>query len=134
MSSAELVLGTPLLLPGQLQHVPEPPRVHVAPPPTRPASYAAAANTPPPHLAKADFVYVRVGGQQRPLAAPYAGPFLVVEKGAKVFKVQIGLNVEVISVDRLKAHTGSSPVQPAAAAPRGRPKMQPAAPSVQPAP
>ena len=131
MSSAELVLGTPLLLPGQLLHVPEPPRVHVAPPPTRPA---AAANTPPPHLAKADFVYVRVGGQQRPLAAPYAGPFLVMEKGAKVFKVQIGHNVEAISVDRLKAHTGPSPVQPAAATPRGRPKKQPAAPSVQPAP
>ena len=85
VSSAELVTGTPLVLPGQLLHVPDPPRVDVPPPPTRPLSYAAAANTPPAHLAQADLVYVRFGGQQKPLAAPYAGPYLVVSKGAKTF-------------------------------------------------
>jgi hypothetical protein len=69
VSSAELVTGTPLVLPGQLLHVPDPPGVDVPPLPTRPLSYAAA-NTPPAHLALADHVYVRVGGQQKPLAAP----------------------------------------------------------------
>ncbi len=51
----------------------------------RPLSYAAAANTPPAHLARAEHVYMRVGGQQKPLAATYAGPYLVLSKGAKTF-------------------------------------------------
>ena len=45
VSSAELVLGTPLILPGQLVDVQEPPHVEMAPPPTQPTSYAAAADT-----------------------------------------------------------------------------------------
>ena len=98
VSSAELVTGTPLVLPGQLLQVPNPPRVNVPPPPT---SYAAAANTPPAHLAQAEYVYVRVGGQQKPLAAPYAGPYLVVSKGAKTFTIQVGQRQEIVSVDWL---------------------------------
>jgi hypothetical protein len=77
VSSAELVTGTPLVLPGQLLHVPDPPRVDMPPPRTRSLSYAAAANTPPAHLARAEHVSVHVGGQQKPLAAPYAGPYLL---------------------------------------------------------
>ena len=127
MSSAELVHGTPLILPGQLVDLPEPPRVNVAPPPTRPASYAAAANTPPAHLAVADWVYVRRGGQLKPLADPYVGPFLVEKRGAKVFIIRIGERSETISVDRLKAHTGKGPVSLAMPAPRGRPSKQAAA-------
>jgi hypothetical protein len=121
VSSAELVTGTPLVLPGQLLHVPDPPRVDVPPQPTRPTSYTAAANTPPAHLAQASHVYVRVGGQQRPLAAPYAGPYLVVSKEAKSFTIQVGPHC-------------LSPVSPAGAASRGRPHKMLAAPTVQPAP
>ena len=124
VSSDKLVLGTPLILPGQLVDVPEPPRVHVAPPPTRPASYAAVADTPPAHLAVADWVYVRCCGQLKPLADPYAGPFLVERRGAKTFIIKIGQTSETISVDRLKAHTGAAPVSPAMPAPRSRPSKQ----------
>ncbi len=131
VSSAELVTGTPLVLPGQLLHVPDPPRVDVPPPPTRPLSYAAAANTPLAYLARAEHVYVRVGGQQKPLAAPYAGPYLVVSKGAKTFTIQVGQ--EIVSVDRLKPHTGLGSVSPAEAPSRSRPPRMPAAPSIQPA-
>ncbi len=131
MSSAELVTGTPLVLPGQLLHMTDPPHVDVPPPPTRPLSYAAAANTPPAHLAQADHVYVRVGGQQKLLAAPYAGPYLVISKGAKTFTIQVGQRQEIVSVDRVKPHTGLGPVSPAEAASRGRPPRMPAAPSVQ---
>ena len=77
---------------------------------------------------------MRVGGQQRPLAAPYAGPYQVIERGAKTFKIQIGSMTEVVSVDRLKAHTGPAPVAVAEATSRGRPKKKTATPSVQPAP
>jgi len=106
---------------------------NVPPPPTMPLSYAAAANTPPAHLARAEYVYVRVGGQQKPLAAPYAGPYLVVSKGAKTFTIQVGQRQEIVSVDRLKPHTGLGPVSPAEAASRGRPPKMSAAPSIQPA-
>ncbi len=78
VSSVELVTGTPLVHPGQLLHVPDPPRVDVPPPPTRLLSYAAAANSPPAHLAKAEHVYVRVGGQQTPggpICRPIPGGF-----------------------------------------------------------
>jgi hypothetical protein len=52
VSSAELVNGSPLILPGrQLLHMPDPPHVDVPPPPTRPASWPAVANMPPAHLA-----------------------------------------------------------------------------------
>jgi hypothetical protein len=134
VSSAQLITGTPLVLPGQLLHVPDPPRVDVPPPPTRPASYAVAANTPPAHLAQAEHVYVRVGGQQKPLVAPYASPYLVVSKGAKTYTIQVGQRQEIVSVDRLKPHTGLGLVSPAEAASRGRPPRMPAATSVQPAP
>jgi hypothetical protein len=95
-------------------------------------SYAAAANTPLAHLAKAEHVYVRVGGQQKPLVAPYAGPYLVVSKGAKTFTIQVGQRQKIVLVDRLKPHTGLDPVSPAEAASRSRPPRMPAAPSIQP--
>ena len=49
---------------------------------------------------------MRVGSQQKPLAAPYAGPYLVVSKGGKTFTIQVGQRQEIVSVDRLKPHTG----------------------------
>ncbi len=80
-------------------------------------------------------MYVRMGGQQRPLAATYAGPYLVVSKGAKTFIIQVGQRQEIVSVDRLKPHTGLDPVSPAEAVSRGRPPKMPGAPffSIQPA-
>ena len=63
-SSVELVLGSPLLLPREMLHMPEVPCVHRPPPSTRPALYVEAANTPLPHLVGAENVLA--GGQQRP--------------------------------------------------------------------
>ncbi len=56
VSSAELVSGAPLILPRQLLHMPDPPHVDVPPPPTRLASYAAAADSLSAHLARAEHV------------------------------------------------------------------------------
>jgi hypothetical protein len=63
VSSAELVLGHPFILPHQLLHVPDPPHVYVAPLPMKLASYAAAADSSPAHLVRVE--YLRVGGQQK---------------------------------------------------------------------
>ncbi len=40
-----------------------------------------------------------------------AGPFVVLERGVKVFQIKVGSS---ISVDHLKSHTSEEPVQPAA--------------------
>ena len=55
------------------------------------------------------------------MADKYSGPYRVLERGNKVWKVQVGERVEVISRDSLKPHLGS--VAPKAAVPpkRGRP-------------
>jgi hypothetical protein len=53
-----LSTGAPLILPGQLLHMPDPPRVNVPPPPTRPSSCSAAADATPAHSARAEHVYV----------------------------------------------------------------------------
>ena len=82
-------------------------------------TYAEAAATPA--LDGATHVYVQRGGVGPPLADNYAGPYLVLEKGPKVFKLQLGTGQEVVSRDWLKPRVGTAP--PAVADPprRGRP-------------
>jgi hypothetical protein len=128
VSSAELVLGSPLHLPGQLATEKETPLPQVAarlsrvqPPPTRPLTYAQAAASAPNLLDAADYVYIRRGGVVPPLQPLYLGPYRVLEKARKFFKLQIGGRTEVVSVDRLKPHRGLAPVEPASPPVRGRP-------------
>ena len=47
-------------------------------------------------------VFVRRGGVENTLAQPYSGPYRVVERSDKVFKLHIGGRVESVSADRLK--------------------------------
>ena len=133
ISSAQLVLGKPLVLPGELKDVAESPAVDfssqlasVDPPPTcQPRSYAdvAASNiTISKQLQEAPYVYVRRGGTIPPLAPVHSGPFRALHVGPKVFTLEVGAMRETVSVDRLKPHTGQLPVIPAVTAKRGRPK------------
>ena len=87
ISSAELVFGQPLSLPGGFVDAPpavvllEKMRVSkVPPPPTRPLSYAQVVSRPAPGLEEASFVYVHQGGVGPSLAPLYAGPYEVIEK------------------------------------------------------
>ena len=122
VSAAEVTLGQQLILPG-LPHVPllhvkaaEKPTVIPA---TR-RSYAEVAASPT--LDRAEFVYVKRGGAGVPLSAHYEGPYRVVERGPKFFKVKLGEREDTISRDRLKPHLAGTP--PAVAEPpsRGRPR------------
>ena len=45
-----------------------------------------------------------------PLVDNYAGPYLVLEKGPKFFKLQLGERTEEVSRDRLKPHVGQVPL------------------------
>jgi hypothetical protein len=75
----------------------------------------------------------RVHAGWRPAKAAGGPICLVVSKGAKTFTIQVGQRQEIVSVDRLKPHTGLGPVSPAEAASRDQPPKMPAAPSIQPA-
>ena len=118
VSSAELVLGQPLSLPGKFVDADEPAAAaflehmrisRMPPPPTRPLTYAQVVSKPSPGLAEVEIVYVRCGSAGLPLVPPYAGPYRVLDRQPKFFKLQMGAQEEVISIDRLKPHLGPSP-------------------------
>jgi hypothetical protein len=110
VSATEVVLGAPLVLPGQILDTGEPPpadfiaklRQSGPPPPLCPLSHAQMAAKPPPALLSAAFVYVRKGGTIPPLSPLYSGPY-------KVFRLQVGEREETVSIDRLKRHLGPPP-------------------------
>ena len=95
------------------------------PPPTRPLAYAQVVCRPSPGLATAEYVYVRRCGAGPPLPPLYAGPFQVIPRKPKFFKLKMGGKEEVISIDRLKPHLGPLPVDPASPPRRGRPALPP---------
>ena len=94
-SAGEAALGHVLAVPGQMlsttalpADTPAPPADTPAPPaviPVGKGTYAEAAATPA--LDGSTHVYVQCGGVGPPLADNYAGPYLVPEKGPKVFKL-----------------------------------------------
>ena len=135
ISSAQLVLGQPLVLPGELKDVVEVSAedfssqlASVGPSPTcQPRSYAAVAASNisiSKQLQEALYVYVRRGGTIPPLAPVYSGPYRVLHAGPKVFILEVGATHESVSVHRLTPHTGPLPVIPAHPAKRGRPKKE----------
>ena len=112
-SSAELVYGTPLTVPGdffvnhnsQLEHhshlrqLRDQVRLHV-PMPT--SQHGVVPSSIPLNLKQSKFVFVRRDSHRTPLQRPYEGPFKVIQSGDKTFTVDRGGRQEMISVDRLK--------------------------------
>ena len=130
VSSAELVYGAPLTLPAQLAAETETAAEAVqrrladlTSPPVRHAGRAAPAE-PPVALKEAAMVYVRRGGSLPPLTPPYDGPYEVLERHPKFFKLRVGEREETISVDRLKPHLGAPAPEPAEPRRRGRPRRE----------
>ncbi len=123
ISTAEVTLGHQLTVPGQFQPTPSStehvPRGHGIIPETARSYAEVAAGS---KLDSAEWVYVRRGGQGTPLADNYLGPYKVVSRDQKVFRVQMGEAVEVISRDRLKPHLGEKDPVPAVPPRRGRPR------------
>jgi hypothetical protein len=103
--------------------VPPPHHVHTVPPSQLPAA-----------LLKAKFVFVREDAVIPTLAPRYPGPYLVLERRSKYFRLQIGSKQDVVSVDRLKPVFSDAPVTPALPPPRGRPSRRPVANSLDPPP
>ena len=64
------------------------------------------------------------------LAPLYCGPYLVLEKCGKYFRLQLGSRTDVISVDRLKPVISSDPVSVAVPPARWRPIFHPTDPAL----
>lgn len=114
-SSAELVYGEPLRLPGQF-FVPN--EAHktadVTDFVTRLRSFMATLSPKPtswhrtgpfyvPHeLKEAAYVFLRQDFVRRPLEPPYSGPYKVLERHPKFFKLDVRGKHVTVSIDRLK--------------------------------
>jgi hypothetical protein len=123
VSAAEVVFGSQLVLPNQVLEqlppaTPPPPAMSI---PLRQRSYAEVVKGPADQLATAEYVYVRRGPVAGPLTAAYDGPYQILSRSDKVYKLQVGARVESVSADRLKPYVGVE--KPAVAQPprRGRP-------------
>ena len=129
ISSAKVLFGVPLTLPGQFVAATEPdvqqlvkklqdvPLITMRPPAAPPPQ------NPPATLQHAEFVYIHVDGSLPPLAPQYRNPYRVLARGPKFFNFQLGDKADNVSVDWLKPHLGTSPVQPVN---QPRPSRQPA--------
>jgi hypothetical protein len=82
----------------------------------------------PEELLLAKHVLVRKDGHVAPLEAAYDGPFLVLERSLRFFKLQIGNKVDTVSTLRLKPCKSPPDVEVAQPPRRGRPPVAAAAP------
>ena len=129
ISSAELLYGVPLTLPGELLDVQEPPAAifleHLRSSPsslqTRPLQAQSAPGLPE-KLLSANFVFVRKGAPGPPLSPLYEGPYTVVARDPKYFTLELGGRQEKVTVDRLKPFLAQL-VTPAEPPRRGRPPV-----------
>jgi hypothetical protein len=131
LSSAEMVYGAPLSLPGEFLGSPDMPvetlvdRVRAGLPDFEPPAMRLCrpevGEGLPAALASASHVYVLKGGSLPSLAQRYSGPFVVLERNAKTFRLAVGSREEVVSVDRLKPHLGTLSTSSAVPPRRGRP-------------
>ncbi|XP_056128342.1 uncharacterized protein LOC130106298 [Rhinichthys klamathensis goyatoka] len=141
-SSAELVYGQPLRVPGEF--LPD------ATAPWSVASHRAASRDiadafvpiptshhglprsyVPKDLPSAKYVFIRHDGHRTPLLPPYDGPFRVLVGGVKNFVVDMGGRPERMAIDRLKpAHVDiGEPLQLALPPRQGRPPAATATPA-----
>ena len=130
-SAAKLVYGTTLHLSGDF--------IHQAPQMTLPGSFAdqirqhiaqlrpllvitngQRAFHVPCDLQSATHVFVRHDAHRSLLQRPYDGPFHVLHRSAKFFKVDLGSRTDNISIDRLKAAFIEVPSLPLSPTPRSQ--------------
>jgi len=113
-SSAELVYGCPLRLPGEFFATPDTG-------PADPASFLGRLRTSmrtlrapqtswhrrtpssvPQALLTSPFVFVRQDAHRSPLERPYKGPFRVLNRDSKFFTLDLNGRTDTVSMDRLK--------------------------------
>ena len=73
-------------------------------------------------LKRANFVFIRRDARRPPLTPLYHGPYKVIERGSKTFRLKMGDKEDVVSVDRLKATFSEADPTQVSPPRRGRPK------------
>ena len=133
-SSAELVYGETISIPGEMLKIPatlgeqetvtELRRVVNNFAPKKLVKLKPFVPYIPKDLFTSKFVFVRRDGQKVPIQKPYDGPFEVIEHNQKALKLQIGSSQDWVSVDRIKpAHLDlSEPIKLALPPRKGRPR------------
>jgi hypothetical protein len=135
-SPAELVYGSQLVLPGEMVDSVEPPpaasfltalRAAVDGFRPVPVSHNSSSGDPlpvrlPDALLGARFVFVRRDAAHPSLEPSYAGPYEVLERSLRTFRVMVGARPEVISCSRLKPAFLRPDAVPALPPRRGRPR------------
>ena len=132
-SAAEMVYGSALSLPSSFVDTRDLPdetflrrlrgvMERMVPPPSAPQPHPTYIDK---RLYTQPFVFVRRDEHVAPLTPLYRGPYKVLERGPKVFKVQIGEASVSISVDRLKPVLSESEIIAAEPPRRGRPPAKP---------
>lgn len=114
-SSAELVFGEPLRLPGQFLNPSDDYKTtdvidlatrlrgHMAQLSPKPTSWHRKGPFYLPHkLADSPYVFMRQDFVRRPLEPPYAGPYKVLQRHPKFFKLEVRGKPLTVSIDRLK--------------------------------
>ena len=133
-STAELVYGSPLTVPGAfvtntepsdrsaiLQQVREIARARQ---PVQGTDHSKQAIYFPKALESADFVFVRVDKVKTPLESPYEGPYKVLERHERSYQLDFGDRSDWVSLERIKpAHIDpENPPQTTHRPARGRPR------------
>ena len=132
-SSAELVYGEPLAVPGdfvapstdtdssQLLERLRDEVQRLRPIPT--SRHGRQPEHVPDNLKSADYVFVRHDGHKGPLQRPYRGPYRVLGRDDKTFRIDVGGREDTVSIDRLKRayEDIAEPAVPARPPRRGRP-------------
>ena len=145
VSPGELVFGSALSVPGELlqttSELPAPAFLEMfrrsldSFEPLQPQHHRTQPEAVPRELQSSSFVFVRRGAPGRPLSPLYDGPYKVLERGEKFFKIQLGTRTDNVSVDRLKPAYDDGSMAAASPAPRGRPpKLRPSTSSGPPPP
>jgi cleavage and polyadenylation specificity factor subunit 1 len=126
-SVAERVYGTTLCLPGEFfsQNTTDPNldptsyvdrlkrAIHDLHPPQ--SRFQHRNTHVPKDLPTCTHVFIRRDAVRSPLQPPYDGPFKVISRATKFFKVDLGNRTDTVSIDRLKpAHLDTDPPLPAA--------------------
>lgn len=134
-SSAELVLGQPLRIPGEFLLESAAPSFHSTADPFSsggslapgPMHHCFPRSFVPSALRSARFVFLRRDAHRSPLQPPYDGPFRVLERDDKGFVLDMGGRRELVSVDRLKPAyvVAGEAVLPGQVPRRGRPPSRP---------
>ena len=113
-SAAEMVFGMPLRVPGQFfdsqpAQMPDPTdfvdRLRMIMSRLKPVQPRHPTNSPSfvhKDLKGCTHVFIRTDAVKRPLESPYKGPYKVLDRNEKCFKLLIGSKSDMVSIDRCK--------------------------------